>query len=75
MLDLYLYTHFFIRKKLIRTLGSNAQNLKKIVRKSHISYFQILVFILAKNGYFVVIAFNMLKMESKFKYTVSIMKV
>ena len=40
-------------------------NLKKTTRLS----FQNLVFSLAKNRYFVVVAFKMLKMEFKFKYT------
>ena len=41
-------------------------NLKKNTRLN----FQNLVFLLAKNRYFVVIAFKMLKMEFKFKYTI-----
>ena len=68
-------THvLFIRKKLIRKRGSSGQNRKKILRKSRgsISKLEIL---LAKNRYFFVIAFKMLKMEFKFRYTISITKM
>ena len=41
------------------------ENLKTIKRHN----FQNLVFLLAKNRYFVVIVFKILKMEFKFKYT------
>ena len=37
--------------------------------------FQNLVVLLAKDRYFVAIAFKMLKMEFKFKYTILITKV
>ena len=39
-----LNTRFFIRKKFIRKWGSNCQNLKKIVRKSRVSIFNIKCF-------------------------------
>ena len=44
------------------------KNIKKITMLN----FQNLVFLLAKNRYFVVIAFKNLKMEFKFKYTILI---
>ena len=50
-------------------------NLKKIVRKSRGSISKIKCFCRQKNRYFVVIAFKMLKMEFKFKYTIFLTKV
>ena len=47
------------------------ENLKKITRLS----FQNLVFLLAKNRYFVIIAFKMLKMEFKFKCAILVTNV
>ena len=50
----------------------------KIIRKSeenHEARFQNFTFLMAKNRYFVVIAFKLPKMEFKFKYTVIIMKL
>ena len=51
-------------------IKSNLQNLKKILRKSRGSISKIKCFYRQKNRYFVVIAFKMLKMEFKFKYTI-----
>ena len=62
---------FSIRKKFVRKLGPNRQNLKKITRLN----FQNLVFLLATNRYFIIIPFEMLKMELKFKCRISITKV
>ena len=47
------------------------RNLEKITRLN----FQNLVFLLAKNQYFVVIALKMLKMEFKFKHAILLTKV
>ena len=47
------------------------ENLKKVMRLNS----QNVVFLLAKNQYFVDIAFKILKMEFKFKHTILITKV
>ena len=62
---------FFIRQKVIRKRDSSSQNLTKITRLN----FQNVVSSLAKKRYFVVIAFKMLKVEFKSKYTILLMKV
>ena len=63
---------FFYKKKLYEKMrlkwSKSKENLKKTTRLN----FQNLVFLLAKNRYFVVIAFKVLKMELKFKYTILI---
>ena len=48
--------------------SKSKENRKKITRLN----FDSLVFLLAKDGYFVVIAFKILKIEFKFKYTILI---
>ena len=69
------YTFVFYKEKLYEKMrlkwSKSKENLKKIMRFN----FQNLVFLLAKNRYFVVIAFKVLKMEFKFKYTTLITKV
>ena len=69
------YTLFFYKKKVYKKMRlkwlKSYENLKKITGLN----FQKLVLLLAKNRYFVVIAFKMLKMEFKFKYTVLITKL
>ena len=42
------------------------ENLKKITRLNY----QKLVLLMAKNWYYIIITFNMLKMEFKFKYKI-----
>ena len=49
-------------------LSKSWENRKKITRLN----FQNLVFLLAKNRYFIIIAFKMLKMDFKFMYTIVI---
>ena len=46
--------------------SKSEESLKQITRLN----LQTLVFLLAKNRYFVVTAFKLLKMELKFKYTI-----
>ena len=56
---------FYIGKKVIRKRGSNGQNLKKITRFNFQSY----LFLLAKNGHYVIIMFEILKIDFKFECT------
>ena len=66
---------FFYRKKVYKKmrlkLSKSLENLKTITRLN----FQHLVFLVAKNRYFVVIVFKILRMEFKFKYTILITNV
>ena len=65
----FQYT-FFYKKKVYKKMrlksSKSEESLKQITRLN----LQTLVFLLAKNRYFVVTAFKLLKMELKFKYTI-----
>ena len=75
VITLSLHCTFFYKKKVYKKMRlkwlKSLENLKKITRLN----FQNLVYLLAKDRYFVVIAFKMLKMEFKFRYTMLITKV
>ena len=59
-------------------MSLNGAQMAKILRKSyenHKAQFPKLSLLLAKNQYFVILAFKMLKLEFKFKYPILITNV